>query len=233
NKKHGYNAREPYHVHYYDAIFSGRRIVVIAIEHQRIDRGSNFVLRSLDQTKTQISRDVINAIKISRQPVLRRRDHYSARVRELFRLFIPRKMKADRFSHSLNVRLVTGEKMPATFAARAVVTLDISLLLFRGQLRCLFRVKTYGNYLELFAKIERSLTKRRQHAIQNLIAKHRARVIDQREHHRFSFEELNQAHFAALLIFENSIQRNLLVQPLIDANFLERRRQAGRNLTRI
>src|SRR5260370_6429602 len=123
--------------------------------------------------------------------------------------------------------------MPARFSARAVVGLHVGAFLGRRQVRRFAAVETDGDYFELLADIERDLAKRSQHSIQNLITKHRTGVVNQRQHDRLAFEELTEADLAALLVFENRVERNLFVQSLIDADFLERRRQARRDLTRI
>src|SRR6266849_1224124 len=123
--------------------------------------------------------------------------------------------------------------MPARFTARAVVGLHVRVFLGRRQVRCFAAVETDGDYFELLTDIERDLAKRSQHSIQNLITKHRTGVVNQRQHDRLAFEELIEADLAALLVFENRVERNLFVQSLIDADLLERRRQARRDLTRI
>src|SRR5438034_3460464 len=122
--------------------------------------------------------------------------------------------------------------MPARLRARAVVTLYISLLLCRGQLRRFAWIETYGYDFVLLTDVEGHLPERREHPVQHLSTKHRAGVVDQRQHDRFLAEELAQLHFPALLVFENRVERNLLVQFLIDADVLQNFWQARRDLTR-
>src|SRR6267378_493768 len=111
--------------------------------------------------------------------------------------------------------------MPVRFGSRTVVSLYVSALLGSGQLRRLARIKTDRDHVKLFANIERHLSERTHHSIQDLIAKHRTRVINQRQHHGLAFEELTEPNVAALLIFENCIEWNSLVQSLIDADVLQ------------
>src|SRR5947207_1138853 len=111
--------------------------------------------------------------------------------------------------------------MPARLRARAVVTLYIRLLLCRCQLRRFAWIETYSHDFILIADVEGHLPERREHSIQDLRAEHRTRVIDQRQDHGPFAEELAQLHFPALLVFENRVERNLLVQFLIDADVLQ------------
>src|SRR5438067_8136895 len=122
--------------------------------------------------------------------------------------------------------------MPTILSARAVVRFDVCLLFLSSKLRRLARIETYSDNFVLFANVEIDLTKRTEHPIQNLIAEHRARVINQRQHYRLRFEEIAEPHVASLLIFENGIERRLLIQALIDANGFQNGRQASRNRTR-
>src|SRR5437016_10807580 len=111
--------------------------------------------------------------------------------------------------------------MPARLGARAVVTLYISLLLRRRQLRRFAWIETYGHDFILIADVEGDLPERRKHSIQDLRAEHRTSVIDQRQNHGLFAEELAQLHCPALLVFKNRVKRNLLVQFLIDADVLQ------------
>ena len=77
-----------HHVHHYRAIFSGGRIVVVAIEQQLIDRRSDLVFRRFDQTETQVARRIFDAVEVTREFSLRRRNVDRARVRKLVRRLI-------------------------------------------------------------------------------------------------------------------------------------------------
>src|SRR3954453_6285007 len=116
--------------------------------------------------------------------------------------------------------------MPAGLARRPVISLDIRRLLLGCESWRFLRIKTYRDDFKLLAGIERDLSERSQHAIQNLIAKHRTRVINQRQNYGLTVKELAQGHFAALLIFKNRVQRYRLIQLLINTDFLQYRRQS-------
>ena len=48
------NAPDANHVHHYGAIFSGRRIVVVAVEQELVHGRADLILRSLYKPETQI-----------------------------------------------------------------------------------------------------------------------------------------------------------------------------------
>src|SRR5437879_9389851 len=153
-------------------------------------------------------------------------------MRELIRLLVPFVMESDRLSQPLDVRFITGQEMPAILSASAVVCFHVCLLFLSGKLWRLARVETDCDDFVLLADVEVDLPKRTEHAIQNLIAEHRARVINQRQHYGTAFEEIAEPHIASLLIFENGIERRLLIQSLFDADRFQNSRQASRNRTR-
>src|SRR5688572_33507756 len=75
--KEGDNASHPHHVHHHRPVFSGSRIVVVAIKEELIHWRTNLILRRLDETETQISRCVLDPIKISREFPFRSSNHYA------------------------------------------------------------------------------------------------------------------------------------------------------------
>ena len=60
--------------------------------------------------------------------------------------------------------------------------------------------------------------------VEHLRAQHRALVIHQREDHRALAEELAEPHLAAGLVGEREIERDLLVQLLIDTDLAQQPR---------
>src|SRR5712671_5103592 len=67
NQKQRHTAGQAHDIHYNRAVFSGRRIVVIAVKHQRIDGTADLILRSFNQTQPQIARWIIDAVKVTRE----------------------------------------------------------------------------------------------------------------------------------------------------------------------
>src|SRR6476620_2026321 len=121
--------------------------------------------------------------------------------------------------------------MPATGGAGAPVCrqiVHVSCLLC-GSKGCSFaRIKTDGHYFKLLPGFEVHNPEGRHHPIQHLITKHRALVIDQREHHGFLSEVVTQFYVRAILIFEDEIEWELSIEFLIDAYVLEYFWQATR-----
>src|SRR5690349_20930794 len=98
-------------------------------------------------------------------------------------------MKARSLSHSLNVGFVARQKVPSRVCTGPVVSLHICLLLRCRQLRRLARIKTDRNHFELLAGVEGNLSQRSEYSIQNLIAEHRARVVNERENDGLAFRD--------------------------------------------
>src|SRR5207249_11373970 len=101
--------------------------------------------------------------------------------------------------------------MPARFHAHAVVRFHISILLGGSERWRFSRIKADRDNFKLVPDIKGDLFERAQHSIQNLRAKHRAVVIDKRQHHGFLAEELSETNFTALLVFEYRVERNLFI----------------------
>ena len=69
------------------------------------------------------------------------------------------------------------------------------------------------------ADVEVQHAERADQAVEHLRAEHRALVIHEREHHRPLAEVLAEPHLAAGFVGERQIERHLLIQMLIDADF--------------
>ena len=132
-------------------------------------------------------------------------------MRELFRLFIPRVAKSDCARKLLYVGFISGQVMPTSIGTCTVISLDVSFFFRGSKLRRLFRIKTDRHDFVLFANVERDLSERAQLPVQNLRAQHGTSIVDQREHDRLPFEKLRQSHIAPGFIFENRIERNLII----------------------
>ena len=81
---------------------------MIAIQHQRIDGRGDLVRGCFNQAQSQIFWRIIDAVEVSRQLALGRRDHDSARMRKLFCLLVPGVAKTDGVCQPLDVRVVAG-----------------------------------------------------------------------------------------------------------------------------
>ena len=100
-------------------------------------------------------------------------------MRKLLRLLVPGVAKSDCIRQPLDIRIVTGQKVPARRAIGAIVPGNISLFLGRGERGRFMRVEAHRHNFKLLAHIEGDLPERSQHAVHHLIAQHRTLVIDE------------------------------------------------------
>src|SRR2546423_3574748 len=71
-----------------------RRVVVVAVQNQRVHGRAYLPLRRLDEREPQVLRRILDAVEVVREFSFRRRHHDRGGVRELLRLFIPDVLKA-------------------------------------------------------------------------------------------------------------------------------------------
>src|SRR5262249_47224939 len=102
----------------------------------------------------QISGPILNAVKVAGDFSFGRQNHDAARMRKLFRLFIPKVTKSDGISQTPDVCFVSGQKMPGCFASRAVVSLDVGLFFGGSDGGRIARVKADVDHFELLAGVE-------------------------------------------------------------------------------
>src|SRR6185436_201453 len=94
-----------------------------------------------------------------------------ARVRELIRRGVEAVTKTDSVSHTMNVFLITGQKMPSsscvcTFRFGQVV--DVQILLCSCERGSLARIETDAHDVEILAGFQRQRFERSDHTVQNL-----------------------------------------------------------------
>src|SRR6476660_6220431 len=121
--------------------------------------------------------------------------------------------------------------MPTAGSAHTPVRgqiVHISILLGGSEGSSLARIETNGHYVKLLPGLEIHDPERGHHPIEHLITKHRALVIDQRQHHGLLSEVLTEFHARTILVFEHEIERKLFVEFLIDAYILKNFWQATR-----
>jgi hypothetical protein len=147
-------------------------------------------------------------------------------VRELLRRLVPHVAEADRVRHPVDLALVAREEVPALGGPPAPVALEVGLLLARGQLGPFRRVEAHGHDLELLARRKVQPLERDDHPVQNLVAQHRALIVDEREDDGpVLLEELAEPHLAPGLVAQHGVERQLLVQALLDADLLQHLRR--------
>ena len=151
-------------------------------------------------------------------------------MRELAGRFVPRVAKTGGRGETVDRRLVSGEEMPARRRPGMIVTI---VALERDPLsrRCLHwrfaRVEAHGHDLEIRAGIDGHQVESTGGGAQHLRAEHRAIEVDQREHHGPGAEVVAQPHGAARFVSEADVERNALVQLLVESDFAQGPGQGG------
>src|SRR5580693_4023542 len=99
---------------------------------------------------------------------------------------------------------------------------DINLLLGSGVSRRFVRIDAYRDDFILIARRELHHAESAGLTRQLLAAQHRAGVVDQVQNHRTAgLEVIAESYRLSGLILELEIERQLLIQPLIDPDVLE------------
>ena len=129
---------------------------------------------------------------------------------------IPGVTETRRFREALDVRLRSGQKVPALRNRRLARPLDVVRLLLECQRRRLARIDADADDLEIFAGIFRQHAERRRQAAEALQAQHRAAVVDERQHDGPLAEVVANLHRAAVLVRELDVERQHLIQVLIE-----------------
>ena len=80
------------------AVAARHRVVVIAVEQQRVDRRADLARRRFDERETQIARAVLDAEEVSRESAVGREHDDAGRMRELLRLLVPGVAEAGRLA---------------------------------------------------------------------------------------------------------------------------------------
>src|SRR6185437_12264275 len=177
-----------------EAIFAGSRVVAVTAEQNLIHRGANLVRGSFYEPKAQIPRWVRDSIEIAGQLALRRKHHDRAGVRELARTGIVRVAKSDRIRKLLDLRLITGEEVPAVFGAGSAIQTGVNFLFHIGEHGFVFRIDPHRNHIEILADFERQLLHAAHQPIQHLGAKHGTLVVNQRQDDGLASKELAERY---------------------------------------
>src|SRR5262245_30114235 len=108
--------------------------------------------------------------------------------------------------------------MPSCCRAVAFVACYVGLCLLRGKFGCLARVETDGDYFEVPSDVELQHVESACQPIQNLVAKHRAVVIHERDNQRLLTEIVAVPYSLSVFILKQEIKGHLLIELLIDAH---------------
>jgi hypothetical protein len=145
-------------------------------------------------------------------------------VRVLLDLFVERVTEADRRSEVTDGVLRARQEVPSRGCVGPVVAVHVGLLLLCGQGRSFLRVDADRDDVELASGVEGQDPERADGAVEDLRTEHRTLVVAEHQDDRTLPEVLAEPHIAAGFVFEDEIERDLLVQPLVDADLFQ---QAG------
>src|SRR5260370_14742970 len=129
--------------------------------------------------------------------------------------------KVGGFGSGLNGFLRGGEKMPAGIRFRAAEMNQRLLFLFRSHLRRITGIEADENNFVVAPGIEREHTQHADNALLDLLAKHRAAVIDEGQNHGLLPEIVAKLNAAAGFVAEREIQRHGPVERRLESNGLQ------------
>src|ERR1700719_71927 len=111
--------------------------------------------------------------------------------------------------------------MPTLGGTRPSIKSRVERLFRFSEHRPLGWIDAEGHNVELLADVHRNIAKAAHQAVENLRAKHRATVINQRQNHWFLAKVLTQLDRVAMLVLKRETWRNRIVQLLIDADIFQ------------
>ena len=129
--------------------------------------------------------------------------------------------KSHCLSQGVDLRLLTGEEVPACGGLGMAVALDVHRLLFRGELRALGGIDADSDDVEVLAGAELDHLERADEAIQLLRAEHGAGVIDDGENDRALGEVVAELDGGSGFVAEDLVERKLLVEALVDVDLAQ------------
>ena len=219
---------DTHHAHDGHAVAARHRVVVKAVEQQRIDGRPDLAVRRFDNRIPQVAWAVFDAEQISRQAPVRREHDDAGRVRELLRIRVPHISEAGRLREAIDGRLVARQEVPRRRGARLFVARDVTGFLRRGGRRRVARIEADGDDLEILAGLEREHVERAREPVDDERAEHRAVVVREHQHDRPRPEVVAERHGTAGFVPEGGVERDLQVQVLVEADLAQRRRQRRR-----
>src|SRR5579863_1595255 len=220
-KEEGHSPGQLNHVRNNDAVFPGAGVVLATEQQNLVDRRTDFPRRGIDQPEPQIERPERDPVEVARELALGCQNHDSAGVRELLGNRIVRVAKADGSGESLDLRLLSGQEVPALGPTRAPVHSGVHLVFRRGEHSAFGRIDTHRQDGIVLAQIERDPFQAFVEIVENPCAQHGTVVIGKREDHRLLAEILAQFNRFSGFVLERQVQWDRSVQFLIDSHVLE------------
>ena len=137
-------------------------------------------------------------------------------MRELAAALVPAVVEAGGRGHPLDVRLVAGQEVPGARRRVRVPVVHVRALLFRRHVRRIARIEADEHHVEIPAGTERHGLERARDSIHHLRAQHRALQVHEREDDGSAAEVIAERDALPALIPERGVERELLVEALLE-----------------
>ena len=203
---------------------------MIAEEQDGIHRRADPAFAGFDQSEPHIARRIRDPVEVARDAAFGCENHDAAGVRKLRRRLVVNEAVSDGRGELLDLRLVTGKKMPAVNSAGTAVKPGIHDLLRVGEHGFFRGINAEGDDVEILANTQRDFLQCVQRGVEHFGAKHRTLIVNERKDCRLILHELAQCDGCAMFVAKRNIERNLIVQLLIQPNILQHFRLARRVL---
>src|SRR6516225_9708800 len=164
------------------AVLRGRRVILIAIEQNVIDRRADSTRGSIDQTETHIAAGVLNPIKVTGNAAIRGKQHDTTGVSEQIRLCVKGEAEIRGLGHSFNRLLRAREEVPSGFRAGAAKEGQRLFLFFGGHLGSLAEIKADKDNFVVAAGSKREHSEHADDTLLDLVTEHGTTVVHEGEH---------------------------------------------------
>ncbi|HBI43194.1 MAG TPA: hypothetical protein DDY78_10110 [Planctomycetales bacterium] len=218
NSQESQDAAQAHEVHDRRAVFSLGGVVMKAEEQRLIDDRADFVVRRLHQTQLQVTSRIFDVQKVAIEFTDRGKHHDAAGVRELLVILVVGIAETDGVGQPVNGFFIARQEVPARLRVRPAIALHVRLLLGRRQFRAFARVKADGYNLEVLAGRKRHIEHGSRYAVENLVAEHGTAIPGENKDNRLAVEVVVKVDLLAGLVAESEIERNLLVDALIETD---------------
>src|SRR6202521_1475612 len=170
------------------AVSRGCRVVVKTKQQNVIDGRADLSGGGIHKPEAHIAAGILDAIEVTRDAAVRRKNHDAARVSEQIRFRVEGEPEIGSFCGRLDRLVRAGKEMPAGSRLWTAEVREHGFFLFRSHAGRLARIEADENNLVVAAGIEREHSESADDSLLDLIAEHRAVVIDEGEAHRLLAE---------------------------------------------
>src|SRR5713101_779910 len=194
------------------AVAGGRRIVLETEQQDVIRRRADLSRGGFHKAQAHIARRKIHAEEIARDTTVGGQEQDAARVGEEIRFLVIGEAEIRGPRELVNGIFRSRQEMPPGHGFGAAEARHRRLLLLAGHVRGFARVEADEDNLVIPRWIEGDRLERGDDALLELIAEHRAAVIDEHQHDRLLPEIGRERNVAPVLVAERHVQRQASVE---------------------